>query len=47
MVSLVVALAELEYLGLSDTAIGDAGLEHIRGLTRMTNLSLGGTQVAD
>ena len=32
---------------LDDTKVGDAGLEHLKGLTQLQDLSLGGTKVSD
>jgi hypothetical protein len=37
----------LEDLNLSSTQITDAGLVHVKGLTRLTKLNLSSTQVTD
>ena len=34
-------------LNLSDTAVSDAGLEHLKGLTSLMYLWVNGTQVTD
>jgi hypothetical protein len=37
----------LETITLAETAITDAGLAHLRGLTKLQRLSLGGTEVTE
>jgi Leucine-rich repeat (LRR) protein len=39
--------ADLQWLALHDTRIGDAGLEHLEGFARLERLWLDGTQVTD
>jgi hypothetical protein len=40
-------LAKLETLYLGDTAVTDAGLEHLKELTQLQTLGLDHTQVTD
>ena len=40
-------LAELKWLGLSNTKVTDDGLQHIRGLTELRYLCLFGTHVTE
>ncbi|MGO9465031.1 MAG: hypothetical protein ACLQVF_12870, partial [Isosphaeraceae bacterium] len=45
--ALVCQLGRLESLGLTGTAVTDAGLVYLKGLTSLRNLELGGTQITD
>jgi hypothetical protein len=40
-------LKSLEYLGLKDTAVGDAGLAELKGLTGLNTLNLANTKLTD
>jgi hypothetical protein len=40
-------MSQLQCLTLNDTKVTDAGLEHLKGLSRLQWLGLHGTQVTD